>query len=42
MGELLARAQDQEVVRVVDIDLTLAETGKLMGANFHDELKLYL
>ena len=41
MGELLARAQDQEVVSVVDIDLTLAGTGKLMGANFHDELKLY-
>ena len=41
-GELLARAQDQEVVSVVDIDLTLAGTGKLMGANFHDELKLYL
>jgi len=41
MGELLARAQDHEGVSVVDIDLALAGTGRLMGAVFHDELQLY-
>jgi predicted amidohydrolase len=41
MGELLARAQEHEGVSVVDIDLALAGTGRLMGAAFHDELQLY-
>ncbi|HJY82994.1 MAG TPA: nitrilase-related carbon-nitrogen hydrolase [Candidatus Binatia bacterium] len=40
-GDLLARAQGREGVGVVDIDPSLAGTGKLMGADFHDELQLY-
>jgi predicted amidohydrolase len=40
-GDLLARAQDREGVGVVDIDPSLAGTGKLMGANFDEELQFY-
>ena len=41
MGELLARAQNQQGVGVVEIDPSLAGTGKLLGADFHEELQLY-
>ena len=41
MGELLARAQDHEEVRVVNIDVSRARTGKLLGADFQEELQRY-
>ena len=41
MGELLARAHHQQGVGVVEIDLSLAGTGKLLGADFHEEMQLY-
>ncbi len=40
-GDVLARAQDSEGVGVVDIDPSLAGTGKLLGANLYEELQLY-